>query len=121
VVSRILTDLLRPETKDSFICADIHGVVDVVLVGNKLPGSTLQQDAAVFVQQPQTVKEIASIVLIDVVLDLDLSYVRTGWLNRNFLLRLIQQIGLEAITENEVKHLIVLVKDSTELKIFEGF
>jgi len=121
VVSRVLTDLLRPEAEDSFVCADVHGVVDVALVGNKLPGSTLQQDAAVFVQEPQAVEEIASIVLIDVVLDLDLSYVRTGGLNREFLLRLLQQIGLEAIAENEVKHLIVLVKNSTKLKVLEGF
>jgi len=119
VVSGIITDLLGPEAEDSFVCADVHRVVDVALVGNKLPGATLQQDAAVFVQEPQAVEEIASIVLIDVVLDLDFSYVRTGGLNREFLLVLLTKIGHKAIAESEVEHLVVLVKNPTKLKVLK--
>ena len=121
MVSRVLTDLLRPEAEDSFVCADVHRVVDVALVGNKLPGATFQQDAAVFVQEPQAVEEIAYIVLIDVVLDLNFSYVRAGGLNREFLLVLLAEIGHKAIAESEVEHLVVLVKNPTKLKVLKLF
>jgi len=47
--------------------------------------------------------------------------VRTGWSYKNFLRWLTHLVGIQAVAENEVKLLVVLVQDSTNLEIFQGF
>jgi len=45
----------------------------------------------------------------------------TGWSYKNFLRWLTHRVGIQAVAENEVKLLVVLVQDSTNLEIFQGF